>query len=202
MMRFEHHDDGADLDAVIEIDRVLVGHADAARRDRGADIFRLVGAVDAEQRVLAARVEIHRARAHRIVGARRHEGRNAETLDLALGRMPGRPLGHAADLGDAGPSHGFLADGDAVADRLAVIEHVIEIVVVGIDQDRARRFLAVIFDDGAAERLGDGNVGVADFRQQFLVVRLEGGGVGRLILGALHAPRQQQACSENSKGEL
>src|SRR5215470_10499715 len=66
VLRLEDDHDGADLDAVVEVDRVLIGEADAARRDRGADIFRLVGAVDAEQRVLAARVEIHRARAHRI----------------------------------------------------------------------------------------------------------------------------------------
>ena len=114
--------------------------------------------------------------------------------------MPGRPFGHAADLGDAGPGHGFLADGDAVADRLAVIEHVIEIVIVGIDHDRAGRFLAVIFDDGAAERLGDRHVGVADLGQQFLVVRLEIGLVGRLIGRGLHAARQHQAgSSQNSQ---
>ena len=72
--------------------------------------------------------------------------------------MPGRPFGHAANLGDAGPGHGFFADGDAVADRLAAIQHVVEIMVVGIDHDRARRFLAVVVDDGAAERLGDGEL--------------------------------------------
>ena len=193
VLRLEHHDDGADLHPAIEIDHVLVGHADAAGGNRRADIFRLVGAVNPEQRVLAARIEIERARTHRIVRARRHEGRNAEPLDFALGRMPGRPLGHAADLGDAGPGHGFLADGDAVADRLAVIEHVIEIVVVGIDHDRAGRFLAVILDDGAAERLGDRHVGVANLRQQFLVARLEVGLVGRLIGRGLHAARQHQA---------
>jgi hypothetical protein len=51
VLRFQHHYDGADADAIIEIDDVLVGHADAARGDRRADIFRLVGAVNAEQRV-------------------------------------------------------------------------------------------------------------------------------------------------------
>ena len=199
MMRLEHHDDGAHLHPVIQIDHVLVGHPDAAGGDRRADIFRLVGAVNPEQGVLAAGVEIQRARTHRIVRSRRHEGRNAEPLDFALGRMPGRPLGHAADLGDAGPRHRFLADGDAVADRLAVIEHVIEIVIVGIDHDRAGRFLAVIVDDGAAERLGDRNVGVANLGQQFLVARLEIGLVGRLIGRGLHAARQHQAGGQKSQ---
>src|SRR6478736_5295854 len=96
MLRLEHHDNGADLDAAIEVDGILVGQADAARRDRGADIFRLVGAVNAEQRVLAAGVEIHRAGAHRIVRTRCHESWNAETRDFARGRMPSRPLGLAA----------------------------------------------------------------------------------------------------------
>ena len=101
--------------------------------------------------------------------------------------MPGRPLGLAADLGDTRPGHRLFADGDAVADRLAVLQHVVEVVIVGIDHDRARRFLAVVVDDGSAERLGHGDLGVADLRQQFLVTRLEIGRVGRLIGGGLHA---------------
>src|SRR6185437_11773869 len=124
MVRLQHHNDGADLYPVVKVDGVLVGHADAARRNRGADIFRLVGAVDAEQRILAVGIEVHRPRAHRVVGARRHIARHAQPLDLARGRVPGRPLRHGADLGDAGPGHRLFAHGDAVADRLATIEHV------------------------------------------------------------------------------
>src|SRR5262245_55253515 len=66
--RRKYHDRGADFHLVVEIDRVLVGHADAPRRDRAADIFRLIGAVDPVQRVLVALVEIQRSRAHRIMG--------------------------------------------------------------------------------------------------------------------------------------
>jgi hypothetical protein len=51
--------------------------------------------------------------------------------------------------------------GDAVADRLAAGLHVIEVVVVGIDHDGAGGFLAVIVDDGAAERFGYRDLGVA-----------------------------------------
>src|ERR1700676_1405602 len=202
MVRLAYDDDGTHLDPVIQIDHVLVGHPDAAGGDRRADIFRLVGAVYPEQGVLAAGVQIQRARTHRIVRSRRHEVGNAEPLDLALGRMPGRPLGHAADLGDAGPCHGFFADGNAVADRLAVVEHVIKIVIVGIDQDRAGRFLAVIIDNGAAERLGDGNVGVANLGQQFLVARFEVGLIGCFIGRALHAARQHQARGQDSQFQL
>ena len=52
LLRRKHHDNGAFLDAAIEIDDILIGQADAAGRNRRADIFRLVGAVDAIQRVL------------------------------------------------------------------------------------------------------------------------------------------------------
>ena len=64
--RREDDDDRARLHPVHEIDDVLVEHADAARRDGLADIFRLVGAVDAVQRVLVALVEVERPRAQRI----------------------------------------------------------------------------------------------------------------------------------------
>ena len=65
----EHDHNGAHLDPVVEVDHVLIGHADAARRNRLADIFRLVRAMDTEQRVAAALMQIQRARAERIVRA-------------------------------------------------------------------------------------------------------------------------------------
>ena len=63
----EHDDGGADLDAIVEVDHVLVAQADAARRDLVTDGPGLVGAVDAVER----RAEIKRARAERVVRARR-----------------------------------------------------------------------------------------------------------------------------------
>src|SRR5581483_6754329 len=118
-----------------------------ARGDRLADIFRLVGAVDAVERVLVALVEIEGARAHRVLRTRADIGRHVHALALAGRRRPGRPLGHALDLGDARPGHRLFADGHAVADRLAAGQHVIEVARIGIDHDRAGRFLAVIVDD-------------------------------------------------------
>src|SRR2546423_278827 len=46
----DHDDFRADLDPVVKIDHVLVAHADAAGRNRGADRPRFVGTVDAIER--------------------------------------------------------------------------------------------------------------------------------------------------------
>ena len=55
--------------------------------------------------------------------------------------MPIRPLGLAGDLLHAGPGEAVAADADAVADRAAATEHVIEVGVGGIDDDGARGLL-------------------------------------------------------------
>ena len=52
----EHNDDCAKLDAIVEIDRVLIGHPDATRRNGSTDIFGLIGAVDTVPCVLATRI--------------------------------------------------------------------------------------------------------------------------------------------------
>ena len=130
-----HHDDaGADLGALEQVGDVLVQHADAARRDELADRRGLVGAVDA----VDGRTEIHRAGAQRIAGAAGHEARQIGlALDHLGRRMPIRPLGLAGDLLHAGPGEAVAADADAVADRAATAEHVIEVGVRRIDDQRA-----------------------------------------------------------------
>ncbi len=123
----------------------------------------------------------NRARPHRIIRAGgTNVGTPRRSISPLVG-MPGRPLGHRTDLGNARPRHGLFADGDAIADRLAAIHHVVEVVIVGIDHDRTGGFLALVFDDGAAESIRRLHILVANLRQQFLVVLLECGGVGRLI---------------------
>src|SRR5258705_117271 len=72
----------------------------------------------------------------------------------------------------------------------------IEVMIVGIDDDGAGQFLAVIVDDGAAERLCRRHGGVARLGELGLVVRLEGGFRGGLIGGCLHATRQRKAGGE------
>src|SRR3972149_2454073 len=67
----DHHDPGAELDALVEIADVLVANPDAAWLYRGPDRPRLVGAVNAVER----RAKIHGARAKRIVGAAFHVAR-------------------------------------------------------------------------------------------------------------------------------
>ena len=132
----QHHDAGADLHAAVEILDILVGQPDAARRDVFADRRGLVGAVDAVERL----AEIERARAERIAFAARHEARQIGlALDHFRRRMPVRPLGHFRDAFRARPGEAFAADADAVAHRLPVAEHEIEIRVGGIDHERAGR---------------------------------------------------------------
>src|SRR5436189_503613 len=114
--RPQHDDDRARLHAAVEIDHVLIGEADAARRNGVSDPSRLVGAMDAVERVLAAGIEIERARTHRIARAAFDVARErAEPPPLVLGRRPPRPFFLAADRRHAGPSLAGLAHDGAIA---------------------------------------------------------------------------------------
>src|ERR1700692_3212232 len=105
------HDDGrAWLHPIEEIDDVGIVHADAAGRNGLADIFGLVGAVDAVERVLVALVEIERPRTQRV--------RRASGNALGIGteprlnlrrRNPVRPFSGAANRGDTGKGQRFFA---------------------------------------------------------------------------------------------
>src|SRR5262249_30515115 len=111
-----------------------------------SDPSRLVRAVDAIERVLAARVEIERTRTHWIAGAAFDIVRKrAESPLLILGRRPSRPFFLAAHCGHAGPGLSILAYDRAVADRLTFGKHVVNVACGGIDQDRAWRFLPVVY---------------------------------------------------------
>src|SRR5258705_13969799 len=69
--RSDHDHAGADPDPFVEIDHVLVAHADAARRHRRADRPGLVRSVNAVERG----AELHSERAERVFRAARDEGR-------------------------------------------------------------------------------------------------------------------------------
>src|SRR5512133_3312089 len=62
-----------------------------------------------------------------------------------------RPFGLLCDSGDAGPAIGFLARGHAVANRFAAGLDKIEILVLRIDDYRARRLAGRIVDAIALE---------------------------------------------------
>src|SRR5262249_4390194 len=137
-VRSQHHHKRAHLHVAVKIDDVLVGQPYAARRNGMSDPSRLVPAVDAVERVLAARVKIERTRTHWIAGAAFDIVRKrAESPLLILGRRPSWPFFLAADRGNAGPGLSILAYDRAVADRLTFGKHVVNVACGGIDQDRA-----------------------------------------------------------------
>src|SRR5438309_671177 len=104
--------------------------------------------MDAKQRVLVALEQVEAAGAHWVVRAGSDAIWNiAHALFDFGGGHPGWPLFLAADLGDAVPRQGFFPDGHAVADRLALGQHVLAIASIGFDDDTALGFLAVEVDD-------------------------------------------------------
>jgi len=135
------------------------------------------------------------ARAHRILRSGTNEVRHIHALLDLGGRRPGRPFRHAADLGHARPSQCFLADGDAVADRLAIGQHVEKIARIGIDHDRSGRFLAVILDEVAPKRLGDRRLFIGRRRQQLLVARGQIR-IRRQLDRGLHTAAEHEACTK------
>src|ERR1700726_3707465 len=140
----DHDDPGADIDAAVEVDDVLVAHPDAAGRDVGADGPGLVGAVDAIQR----RSQIHRAGTERILRAAFHVPRQIRPAHQHLRRRrPVRPFLLRGDRLDARPGESGLADADAVAQRLAIALHQEQELVGRIDDDGAGPFRAVIVDE-------------------------------------------------------
>src|SRR5580704_11634804 len=171
LTRREDDDGRALLHPTKEIDDILVGHADAARRYGLANIFRLVGAVDAIQGVLVALVKVERPRAQRIGRPSRNAWRiRAQTRLNVPRRDPVGPFRSPANRSDAGKRHRFLTYGYAIADRLAIRQHVIKITRVGIDQDRSRPFLVRIIDNMPAISLGNICLCVRRLRQQLLVL--------------------------------
>src|SRR5262249_22082756 len=144
VLRSDHHHPGADLDPLIEIDHVLVAHADAAGRHRRSDRPGLVRAVDAIER----RAEIHGAGAERVLRPAFHVARQIGTALEHFGRRrPIRPFTLAGDVVNARPGEAGPADADAVTDRGAVILDQIKKTLVGIDDDGAGTFPAVVVDD-------------------------------------------------------
>src|SRR6476660_6541468 len=118
-MPSEHDDFRAERHARIEIDDVLVHHADAARRNSLADTVGLGGAVDAITCVLSVLEQIERAGAERIARAAFHALRPfgvsfGVARDHRRRRRPVRPLLFFLHRTGAGTGEPFAADADAV----------------------------------------------------------------------------------------
>src|SRR5262245_65686697 len=156
--------------------------------------------MDAKQRVAAALEQIDAARAERIVGAAFDAVRNIgqPALDIR-GRDPSRPLFLAADPRDAPERQCVFANGYAVADRLTIGEHVIKITRVGIDDDRARRFRAMIVDEVALIGLWNRGLRIRRVGEQLPIARCEARFAGGLKR-CLHAAAEHQADSSEKRG--
>src|SRR5262245_2070295 len=140
----KHDDLSADLDAVVEIDHVFIGEADAAARDLPADGARRIGAVN----TILRSADVHRTRTQWITGTARGHARQIRLSRKHLSRrIPIRPFRLAFNRPHAGPGEAFASDADAVTDRLAAGEHVIEICVRRIDDDGTGCLAAAVADD-------------------------------------------------------
>src|SRR5262249_60854498 len=116
----DHHDPGADLDPLVEVNDILVAHADAAGRYRLTDRPWLVRTVDAVE----ARTEIHCARAEGIFGAAFHvTGQVGPALEHFGRRRPIRPFALAAGMVDARPGEAGAARAHNVPERRPVFPH-------------------------------------------------------------------------------
>src|SRR5262245_28040398 len=130
--------------------------------------------MDAIKRVFAPNVEVHGTRPHWVVRSALHMGRKrAEAALLIRSGSPSRPLLLAANRGHAGPTLPVLADGRAVADRPAFRQHVVDEACIGIDQDRPRRILAVVWDDLTLIGGWDRRLPIGRVRQLLLIARSE-----------------------------
>ena len=99
---------------------------------------------------------------------------------------------YLADRGNAGEGHGFSPDRDAVPDRLAVRHHVVEKPSVGIDQDRAGSFPALIVDDVSLVGLGNAGPRIRRIGQQLPVSRRKAR-LRRRCERRLHAAAERKA---------
>src|SRR4026208_1860115 len=132
MRRRSPHDDlGADGDATVEVDDVLVEKADAARGDVATDGAGLVGAVDAVERVAPTFIEI------KCTGTQGIELAAVDTIGnkLVVGRgavahlprgIPGWPFGAPCDMGGARPGKTLPSDPHGITNGLAAGQHEIE----------------------------------------------------------------------------
>src|SRR5215470_16132438 len=131
-----HDDPSADRHPLVEVDDLVVRQTEAARRHGMADRLRLVGAMDAVDRV----AEIHRAGAERVARTTCHPTRQ---VGLARNhfrrRCPVGPFRLARDCLEPGPLESLAADADAVAQCPVVALDDVEEALRRIDHNGAGR---------------------------------------------------------------
>src|SRR5215207_11088262 len=127
-----------DRHAVIEVNHVLVQHSDAAGGGGLPDLPGLVGAVDAEEGIAAALVEVERARAERIIDPGRGVAWQVRNeFHHVRGGAPVRPHTLATDIGSSLPGEALTSDADRVAYGGVVALDEIKEALVDIDDDGA-----------------------------------------------------------------
>jgi hypothetical protein len=124
----QDHHSRARLHSAVQIDHILIGQSDAARRNRMSDPSWLVCAMDAIQRVLAIGIKVERACTHWIACAAFDIVRKrAQPPLLTFGGRPSRPLFFAADRGHAGPCLSVLANDRAVANGFTLGKNIVDV---------------------------------------------------------------------------
>src|SRR5579862_2393679 len=147
----QHHHRGADRDTIIEIDHVLIGHAEAAGGDGLSDRLRLVGAVDAIER----RAEIERPRTEWVLDTAPHVTRQiGPSRDHLPRRRPVGPFPLGRDAVHAAPAEAVATDPDAVAQRFSTAEHEIKPPLGGVDHDGAGRIAGGVHHGFARDGAG------------------------------------------------
>ena len=118
---------------------VAVEHPEASGRFRATNRLRIVGAVNAIERI----AEIDRFRAERIVQAAEHTFRQFGFALTHLGRrIPIGPIGNARHLLTARPRETVSADTDRINKRRHRVAHEIKFAATGINHDGAGRITA------------------------------------------------------------
>src|ERR1019366_1440928 len=159
----QHAESRAETDLLVQIQNILIVHADASMGHEPADRAGIVGPMDC---VFAAAAQGHRRGPHRVARtAARDDSRQPGIVPSNRGRRrPSRLDVFSVDGGRSRPGHASLADTHRIADRLSVADNVIEAPLVRLYDDRARR-IAIEADDlpGTGRR---GRQDAGDYKRQ------------------------------------
>jgi hypothetical protein len=154
--RRKHHDLSAEGRALVEVDDVLVDHANATGRDASADGPGLVRAMDSVKGIFVALPEIHGSGAQWIARTARHANSAPQyahlfhevglTLDHFLGRIPVRPFLLVTDGRHAGPTEALPPHADPLTERPSAPQYKVKEAILRVDDDCAGRFIGGVIN--------------------------------------------------------